>query len=81
MFLIIFPGMISRILFTDEVACVTEEKCLDVCQSSIACANIVTVILLEIFEKNTVFYSNFTLRILLEFSIFEIIFLIQIAVK
>ena len=27
MFLIVFPGMISRILFTDEVACVTQAGC------------------------------------------------------
>lgn len=40
MFLIIMPGMISRILFTDEVACVTEEKCQDVCGSAISCSNI-----------------------------------------
>ena len=32
-------GMISRILFTDEVACVTADVCSDACGSSIACAN------------------------------------------
>ena len=40
MFLIVMPGMISRILFTDEVACVTADKCKAVCDSSIACSNI-----------------------------------------
>ena len=40
MFLIIMPGMISRILFTDEVACVESENCKEYCDSSIACSNI-----------------------------------------
>ena len=40
MFLIIMPGMISRILFTDEVACVDGENCEAACGSAIACSNI-----------------------------------------
>ena len=40
MFLIIMPGMISRILFTDEVACVDGEVCEEACGSAIACSNI-----------------------------------------
>ena len=40
MFLIIMPGMISRILFTDEVACVEGDNCEAACGSAIACSNI-----------------------------------------
>ena len=40
MFLIIMPGMISRILFTDEVACVDGDNCEAACGSAIACSNI-----------------------------------------
>ena len=40
MFLIIMPGMISRILFTDEVACVESDNCEAACGSAIACSNI-----------------------------------------
>ena len=40
MFIIVIPGMISRILFTDEVACVSEEKCINSCQSALSCSNI-----------------------------------------
>ena len=40
MFLIIMPGMISRILFTDEVACVDGDVCEEACGSAIACSNI-----------------------------------------
>ena len=34
------PGMISRILFTDEVACVDGDVCQEACGSAIACSNI-----------------------------------------
>ena len=40
MFLIVMPGMIARILFTDEVACVNEENCQKYCDSGISCSNI-----------------------------------------
>ena len=40
MFLIVMPGMIARILFTDEIACVEEENCQKYCNSGIACSNI-----------------------------------------
>ena len=40
MFLIVMPGMIARILFTDEVACVAEENCQKFCDSGISCSNI-----------------------------------------
>ncbi|CBY09713.1 unnamed protein product [Oikopleura dioica] len=39
-FLMVFPGMISRILFTDEVACVDPDNCKSVCNSRIGCSNI-----------------------------------------
>ncbi|XP_033126646.1 sodium/glucose cotransporter 4-like [Anneissia japonica] len=40
MFLIVFPGMISRVLFPNEVACATPETCMDACESEIGCTNI-----------------------------------------
>ncbi|XP_013391892.1 sodium/glucose cotransporter 5 isoform X2 [Lingula anatina] len=40
MFLMVIPGMISRILFPDEVACATPEKCMEVCENPAGCSNI-----------------------------------------
>ncbi|KAM6986907.1 sodium/myo-inositol cotransporter [Aplochiton taeniatus] len=40
MFLIVIPGMVSRILFPDEIACIGPEHCLAVCGSKAGCSNI-----------------------------------------
>ncbi|XP_008322559.1 sodium/glucose cotransporter 1 [Cynoglossus semilaevis] len=40
MFLMVFPGMISRILYTDVVACVDPDECLKHCGASVGCTNI-----------------------------------------
>lgn len=40
LFIIVMPGMISRILYTDEVACIDPEECYKYCQSNISCSNI-----------------------------------------
>lgn len=40
MFLIVIPGMISRILFPDEIACIGPEHCMAVCGSQAGCSNI-----------------------------------------
>lgn len=40
MFIIVIPGMISRILFTDEIACIGPEHCMAVCGSKAGCSNI-----------------------------------------
>lgn len=40
MFLIVIPGMISRILFTDEIACIGPDHCMAVCGSKAGCSNI-----------------------------------------
>eukprot|EP00057_Strongylocentrotus_purpuratus_P019555 XP_011674029.1 PREDICTED: sodium/glucose cotransporter 4 [Strongylocentrotus purpuratus] len=40
MFLMIWPGMISRTLFADEVACVDPEICERVCDNSAGCSDI-----------------------------------------
>lgn len=40
MFLIVIPGMISRILFADEIACIGPEHCMAVCGSQAGCSNI-----------------------------------------
>lgn len=38
--LFVIPGMISRILFTDEIACADPKKCYDVCKNEAGCANL-----------------------------------------
>ncbi|XP_069492300.1 sodium/myo-inositol cotransporter [Ambystoma mexicanum] len=40
MFIIVIPGMISRILFADDIACVNPEHCMQVCGSRAGCSNI-----------------------------------------
>ncbi|XP_058142004.1 sodium/glucose cotransporter 2 isoform X3 [Dasypus novemcinctus] len=40
MFLMVMPGMISRILYPDEVACVVPEVCQRVCGTEVGCSNI-----------------------------------------
>ena len=39
LFLIVIPGMISRILYTDEVACVDPEQCMQFCNNPTSCTN------------------------------------------
>ncbi|OCT93799.1 sodium/myo-inositol cotransporter [Xenopus laevis] len=40
MFIIVIPGMISRILFVDDIACINPEHCMAVCGSRAGCSNI-----------------------------------------
>ncbi|KAM4698717.1 sodium/glucose cotransporter 2 [Rhinophrynus dorsalis] len=40
MFLMVMPGMISRVLYTDDVACVVPSRCQAVCGTDIGCSNI-----------------------------------------
>ncbi|XP_016295934.1 sodium/myo-inositol cotransporter-like [Sinocyclocheilus anshuiensis] len=40
MFIIVIPGMISRVLFVDELACISPEHCMQVCNSKAGCTNI-----------------------------------------
>lgn len=40
MFIIIFPGMASRVLYTDRVGCADPEKCKEICGSESGCTNI-----------------------------------------
>ncbi|NXE96384.1 SC5AA protein, partial [Menura novaehollandiae] len=40
LFLIIMPGMISRVLYPDSVACVDPEECARVCGAAVGCSNI-----------------------------------------
>ncbi|XP_072227729.1 sodium/glucose cotransporter 1 [Leuresthes tenuis] len=40
MFLMVFPGMISRILYADVVACVDPDECQKYCGASVGCTNI-----------------------------------------
>ncbi|XP_007904148.1 sodium/myo-inositol cotransporter [Callorhinchus milii] len=40
LFIIVVPGMISRILFVDDVVCVNPEHCMQVCGSRAGCSNV-----------------------------------------
>ncbi|XP_062603427.1 sodium/glucose cotransporter 4-like isoform X1 [Saccostrea cucullata] len=40
MFLLVFPGMISRVLYPDDVACTEPSVCEKVCDNSAGCSNI-----------------------------------------
>ncbi|KAI4890237.1 hypothetical protein NFI96_014013, partial [Prochilodus magdalenae] len=40
MFLMVFPGMISRVLYPDEVGCVVPDVCKKVCGTEVGCSNI-----------------------------------------
>ncbi|XP_044130609.1 sodium/glucose cotransporter 2 [Bufo gargarizans] len=40
MFLMVMPGMISRVLYPDEVACVVPSECLKICGAESGCSNI-----------------------------------------
>lgn len=40
MFVIVIPGMISRIMFADEIACIGPDHCMAVCGSKAGCSNI-----------------------------------------
>ncbi|NWI94794.1 SC5AA protein, partial [Pitta sordida] len=40
LFVIIMPGMISRVLYPDSVACVDPEECTRVCGTAVGCSNI-----------------------------------------
>ncbi|MEQ2174054.1 hypothetical protein GOODEAATRI_003864 [Goodea atripinnis] len=39
MFIIVIPGMISRVFFADELACISPEHCMEVCGSAAGCSN------------------------------------------
>ncbi|CAL8387333.1 unnamed protein product [Boreogadus saida] len=40
MFLMVFPGMISRILYPNEIGCVDPDECLKFCDASVGCTNL-----------------------------------------
>ncbi|XP_071519141.1 sodium/glucose cotransporter 4-like [Panulirus ornatus] len=43
MFMLVFPGMAARILYTDRVACVDPDECKEICGSETGCTNIAYV--------------------------------------
>nr|XP_018669842.1 sodium/myo-inositol cotransporter isoform X1 [Ciona intestinalis] len=40
LYIMVMPGMISRVLYPNDVACVPGKHCLDVCGSEVGCSNI-----------------------------------------
>ncbi|XP_039252114.2 sodium/glucose cotransporter 4-like [Styela clava] len=52
LFLMVMPGMISRVLFADRVACVTPEACIEACDNAAGCTNIAyPILVLEIMPQ------------------------------
>ncbi|XP_061571458.1 sodium/myo-inositol cotransporter-like [Cololabis saira] len=47
MFIIVIPGMISRIFFADELACISPEHCMDVCGLKAGCSNLAYPLLVK----------------------------------
>ncbi|XP_021369700.1 sodium/glucose cotransporter 5-like isoform X2 [Mizuhopecten yessoensis] len=40
LFLMVIPGLISRVLFPDEVACADPDECMRICENPVGCSNI-----------------------------------------
>lgn len=40
LFMMVFPGMVSRVLFPDQVACADPDTCLKVCSNPSGCSDI-----------------------------------------
>uniref|UniRef100_A0A673BHK6 Sodium/myo-inositol cotransporter n=1 Tax=Sphaeramia orbicularis TaxID=375764 RepID=A0A673BHK6_9TELE len=40
MFIIVIPGMISRVFFADDLACIGPDHCVEVCGSAAGCSNV-----------------------------------------
>ena len=40
MFIMVMPGMISRVLFKDEIACPDADSCQRVCGNKLGCSNL-----------------------------------------
>lgn len=40
LFLLVLPGMAARVLYPNQIACSSEEKCMEVCGSKSGCSNI-----------------------------------------
>ncbi|KAL8590951.1 hypothetical protein ACOMHN_040637 [Nucella lapillus] len=40
LFIMVMPGMISRVLYPDEVACTNPDYCMEICQSKAGCSSI-----------------------------------------
>lgn len=40
LFIIVIPGMVSRILYTDQVACIDPAECMKYCNNPTSCSNI-----------------------------------------
>lgn len=43
LFMLVFPGMASRVLFPDKVACVVPENCKEYCDNEAGCTNVAYV--------------------------------------
>ena len=62
LFLIVIPGMISRVLYPDEIGCVDPEICQKICQNPVSCSNIAypKLVLGIMPEGNRNFWLKFT---------------------
>jgi len=60
--LLIFPGMIARILFPNEVACVDPAECKKICGSPAGCTNIAFIkLVLELMPTGEYYRSHMIL--------------------
>ncbi|XP_021354634.1 sodium/glucose cotransporter 4-like [Mizuhopecten yessoensis] len=59
MFIMIIPGLVSRVLFTDEVACVDPDECMRICDNPTGCSNIAyPKLVLELLPTGKVYIPN-----------------------
>ena len=63
MWIMVFPGMASRVLFPNSVACANPEVCMEVCQSRSGCTNIAFIMLVN--EKMPVGLRGLMLAVML----------------
>ena len=67
-FVMVIPGMVSRVLYTEEIGCILPEKCMDFCGSEKGCSNLAyPKLVLGIMPEGTIFlfgklfYNNMVL--------------------
>ncbi|PIK38503.1 putative sodium/myo-inositol cotransporter [Apostichopus japonicus] len=61
MFLMVLPGMISRVFFPNELACASAESCLEVCGSATGCSNLAyPKLVASVYANSLYLLFNFT---------------------
>ena len=69
LFLLVFPGMAARVLYTNEVACSDPDKCMDICSSEAGCTNIAYVkLVLDLMPQGVILNKSCLDAINLQFN-------------